>query len=82
VYNGGQKKNNYYARKKIHQKPCNKYKHRNFNACDKKSSEVVLQKDINCLPITRETIPIKALKLPTALNIPQQVVKATEICAL
>jgi len=78
VYNGGEKKNNYYVRKKIHQKACNGSKHRNFNACDKKKSS----EDINCLPTTRETIPIKALKLPTALNIPQQAVKATEICAL
>jgi hypothetical protein len=82
MYKGGEKKNNYYVRKKIHHKACNGSKHRNFNACDKKSSEFVLQKDTIGLPVIRETIPIKALKLPTSLNIPQQAVKATEICTL
>jgi len=44
MYNGGEKKNNYYVRKKIHQKACNGSKHRNFNACDKKSPEVCATK--------------------------------------
>jgi len=48
----------------------------------KKVLKFVLRKDINGLPITRETIPIKTLKLPISLKIPQQVVKATEICAM
>jgi len=48
----------------------------------KKVLTFVLQKDLNALPITRETISIKTLKLPASLNIPQQAVKATEICVL
>jgi hypothetical protein len=42
----------------------------------------VLHKHANGFPITRETISIKALKLHTSLNIPQQVVKATDVLAV
>jgi hypothetical protein len=45
-------------------------KHGNFNAVDEKVLEFVLEKRKNGLPITRETIQMKALEIATSLKIP------------
>jgi transposase-like protein len=52
-------------------------KHGNFKDVDEKVLEFVLEKRKNCLPITRETIRMKALEIATSLKIPQQDFKAS-----
>jgi hypothetical protein len=52
-------------------------KHGNFNAVDEKVLEFVLEKRKNGLPITRETIRMKALEIATSQKIPWQDFKAS-----
>jgi transposase-like protein len=52
-------------------------KHGHFNAVEEKVLEFVLEKHKNGLPITRETIRIKALEITTSLKIPRQDFKAS-----
>jgi transposase-like protein len=47
-------------------------KHGNFNAVNEKVLELVLEKRKNGLPVTRETIRMKALEIAKSLKIPQQ----------
>jgi transposase-like protein len=51
-------------------------KHGNFNAADEKFLGFVLQSIKNGLPVTRETIRMKALEIATSLKIPRQDFKA------
>jgi hypothetical protein len=53
-------------------------KHVNFNNIDKKALEFVLEKRKNGLPVTRETIRMKALEIATSLKIPRQDFKASK----
>jgi hypothetical protein len=48
-------------------------KHGNFNAVDEKVLEFVLEKCKNGLPVTRETIRMKALEIATSLKISKPV---------
>jgi hypothetical protein len=57
-------------------------KHGNFNTVDEKVLEFVLEKRKNGLPITRETIRMKALEIATFLKIPQQDFKASNCWAV
>jgi hypothetical protein len=52
-------------------------KHGNFNAVDEKVLEFVLEKRKNGLPVTRETIGMKALEIATSLKISRQDCKAS-----
>jgi transposase-like protein len=52
-------------------------KHGNFNAVDEKVLEFVLEKRKNGLPVTRETIRMKALEIATSLKIQRQDFKAS-----
>jgi transposase-like protein len=52
-------------------------KHGHFNAIDEKVLEFVLEKCKNGLPITRETIRVKALEIATFLKIPLQDFKSS-----
>jgi hypothetical protein len=47
-------------------------KHGNFSAIHEKVLEFVLEKCKNDLPVTRETIRMKALEVATSLKIPRQ----------
>jgi hypothetical protein len=58
-------------------KPFRGPKHGNFNAVDEKVLESVLEKRKNGLPVTRETIRMKALEIATHLKIPRQDFKAS-----
>jgi hypothetical protein len=51
-------------------------KHGNFKAVDEKFLEFVLEKRKIGLPVTRETIRMKALEIAASLKIPRQDLKA------
>jgi hypothetical protein len=77
TYNAGENKQKKKKKKKLKganstQKAFCGPKHGNFNAVDKKVMEFVLEKRKNGLPITRETIRLKALENATSLKIPHQ----------
>jgi hypothetical protein len=65
MYNGDEKKHNYYLMEKIRQKACNVSKHRNYNAWDKKVLKFVLHKDKNGLPLYQRTKAVQSFPQTT-----------------